>query len=69
MFIMGKKKKVERLMTINVNELLIHSANKLGRHDDIVKTGCGVHKTNKTYTRREKHNKDYKSYTDLCLQY
>lgn len=47
---MQKNKKV-----IKGKDLLIHSANKEGRHDDYVRTGTGAHKSEKDYSRHKKH--------------
>ena len=54
------KTKKSQKMIINSTELMLNSANKLGRHLDNVKTGCGIHKSKKDYTRKIKHkNKNY----------
>lgn len=50
-------KKKEKKMIISGLELMIHSANKEGGHDDYVRTGCGAHKSAKDYKRKSKHRK------------
>lgn len=45
--------------TISGVDLIINSSGKMGRHMDIVKSGCGVHKNKKAYTRKQKHKKDW----------
>ena len=44
---------------ISGSDLVINSANKQGRHDSEVSTGCGAHKNVKKYSRRTKHKADY----------
>ena len=51
---MGKKIK-NITIKINKTDLLLNSANKLGRHTPEVRTGCGVTKSKKQYTRKKKH--------------
>ncbi len=67
---MGNKsnKKYYAKMTINSTELLLNRANKASTHLAEVRQGCGVQRDKTTYNRKEKHKKDYKSYTDLCIQ-
>lgn len=52
-----KKKLKDKKMVINTQDLLLNSANKLGRHIPEVRMGCGVTKSKKDYNRKEKHKK------------
>jgi hypothetical protein len=40
---------------IDMKEIMINAQNKLGRHIDEVKTGCGVTPSKKKYNRKKKH--------------
>ena len=44
-------------MKIKGADLVVNSANKMGRHMGIVKSGAGAHKNKKAYTRKQKHKK------------
>lgn len=48
-----KKRQVHAVGTIKGSDLIIHSANKQGRHTDVVKSGAGVHKSKRTYDRKK----------------
>ena len=50
-------KKIKKLPIIDMTGLIINSVGKLGRHDDVVKSGCGAHKSKRDYTRKKKHKK------------
>lgn len=50
-----KKSKVKATMVIDSKALMVSSSEKMGRHDLQVKSGCGVHQSKKTYTRKIKH--------------
>lgn len=52
-------KKQQEKMIINSTEIMVNSANKLGRHLDLVKSGCGPHKNKKGYTRKTKHKQAF----------
>ena len=56
---MSKRKKAPKDMIIDGREVMVNSANKPGRHDEGVRTGCGPHRSKKDYRRKEKHHKDY----------
>lgn len=50
-----RKKKKDLEKTIDMTDLLINSKDKLGRHNEFVRTGCGAWKNKKAYTRKTKH--------------
>lgn len=50
-----KKSKAKAAMVIDSKALMVKSSEKLGRHDSQVKSGCGVHQSKRTYTRKIKH--------------
>lgn len=51
------KRKKQKIGTINQLDLIKHSAGKMNRTMDIVKQGCGIQESKKTYKRcREKRN-------------
>lgn len=61
------KTKQNQQMTINSTEVMLNSANKLGRHLDHVKTGCGAHVSKRDYTRKVKHkNKQFDKYRGIA---
>jgi len=49
---MSNKKHIIKMM-----DIVINSQNKLGRHIDEVKSGCGVTPSKKKYNRKKKHKK------------
>lgn len=49
------KSKSKKPKTIDMTALLLNSKDKLGRHNEFVRTGCGVWKSEKTYSRKKKH--------------
>ncbi|WP_430882984.1 hypothetical protein [Fusibacter sp. JL216-2] len=55
-----KKKNPVNVGTISGKSLVEKSANKLGRHNDLVKSGTGVHESKKTYNRKGKKNQQLK---------
>ena len=50
-----KKKNSKNKMVIDMTEVMLNSANKMGRHLDAVKSGTGIHKSKKDYSRKRKH--------------
>lgn len=68
---MAKRRNVKKEVvgTIHYLDLVINSANKLGRHMDIVKTGTGVQVSKKNYNRKNEKTatrKIIKDYTGGC---
>lgn len=55
-----KNKTSMKVGTISGKTLLEKSANKLGKHNEIVKSGTGVHESKKTYKRKGKKNQQLK---------
>jgi len=53
-----KTKEGKSKTKINSKDIMIHSANKMGRHMDDVKRGAGIHKTHKDKCRKKKWNQD-----------
>ncbi len=67
-----KKNKNKQQQVISGKDLVIHSANKYGRHMDTVKSGTGKHKNVKTYKRKGKKvqklkNSFRKGYSDASV--
>jgi len=58
---MSKKKKTTNVGTIKGVDLLLNSANKMGAHDPLVRTGTGIHKSKKQYDRKGKKNQQRKN--------
>lgn len=48
-------KKLKNKSKIDMKQVMINAQNKLGRHIDEVKTGCGVIQSKKKYNRKKKH--------------
>lgn len=57
---MKKKKKVTAVGVISGKDLVLNSANKLGKHDPLVRTGTGTHQDKKKYNRKGKKNQQLK---------
>ena len=53
---MAKRKTIDS-KCFSWKELVLTSQGKLGRHMDTVRTGTGIHKSQKTYSRKIKHKK------------
>jgi len=50
-----REQKKKSKMVIDMTEVMLNSANKMGRHLDAVKSGTGIHKSKKDYSRKRKH--------------
>ncbi len=55
---MAKKQKVA---TISGKELMMKRKGKLSRHEGVVKSGTGYHKSDKVYNRKSKKNQQLKA--------
>lgn len=59
--------KKEKIGTISGRELVMKRSGKLSRHEGIVKSGTGYHKSQKHYNRKSKANqqlkKEFKDYS------
>lgn len=51
-----RKPKREKIAVIKGADLIKQSAGKLGKHDQVVRTGTGTHKSKKKYDRKGKRN-------------
>jgi hypothetical protein len=52
-----KNKKTKNTNTIDMTALLINSKDKLGKHDPLVRTGCGAWRDKSKFSRKQKHRK------------
>lgn len=48
--------KIGKISGVN---LQVNASGKLNRNDNVVKSGCGVHKSKKDYSRKQKHKKSW----------
>jgi len=56
----SKNDKLKDKRIIDMSEVFIHSGGKRNRSEDVIKTGCGPHKSPKDYKRKPKHqSKEY----------
>jgi len=64
---MSKKKKKIDLGIIKSTELMLNSKGKMGKHDPLVQSGTGSHKSKKVYNRKSKENqRQRQSFKDYC---